>query len=314
MIQIGDKFGKLEVIEKSLVINGQYCVKCRCDCGNEKITQTSQLYKGKGLQCNECAKPNYETQYNGFIINKTDIQFEGDKFYNIELECKICSTKKLVVRNYFNTKPNIICEVCNNQGFKGNKICITYLKKVKNNAEKKNLDFNLDDDYLWDLFEKQNKLCVLTGIPINIIQHSIRINYQNQTASIDRIDSSKGYIKGNVRWVHKYINQLKSDFTDDELIYLCRLVSENNKEKFIEIEIDKLNKGKKRVSNSIERMRDASSTKRSVLKLDLNDNLILEYNSINEAARQNNLKGPMGIISCCKGRQKSHAGFKWKYK
>ena len=36
------------------------------------------------------------------------------------------------------------------------KICITFFKKIQSNAIKRGLSFDLDIDYLWDLFLKQN--------------------------------------------------------------------------------------------------------------------------------------------------------------
>ena len=51
------------------------------------------------------------------------------------------------------------------------------------------------------------------------------------TASVDRIDSTKGYLKGNVQWVHKSINQMKSNRTDEEFIALCKAVALYNEGK-----------------------------------------------------------------------------------
>lgn len=48
-------------------------------------------------------------------------------------------------------------------------------------------------------------------------------------ASLDRIDSDKGYIEGNVQWLHKWVNLMKSDFTQDEFLNYCRLIIEHNK-------------------------------------------------------------------------------------
>lgn len=53
----------------------------------------------------------------------------------------------------------------------------------------------------------------------------------NLTASLDRIDSSKGYIEGNVQWVHKRINKMKLDDSDTEFIEWCRLIADFNKDK-----------------------------------------------------------------------------------
>ena len=50
-------------------------------------------------------------------------------------------------------------------------------------------------------------------------------NYnKNYQASIDRIDSSKGYVKGNVRYISVSANWLKNDLDDNhvmEFIQIC---------------------------------------------------------------------------------------------
>jgi hypothetical protein len=46
----------------------------------------------------------------------------------------------------------------------------------------------------------------------------------------DRIDSSKGYVVGNIQWVHKHINKMKNKYPQDHFIEMCRLVAENNKD------------------------------------------------------------------------------------
>ena len=46
-----------------------------------------------------------------------------------------------------------------------------------------------------------------------------------QTASLDRIDNSKGYIVGNVQWVHKQVNFMKGTMEQKEFIKFCKLIS-----------------------------------------------------------------------------------------
>lgn len=80
------------------------------------------------------------------------------------------------------------------------------------------IEYKLDIDYALDLFYKQNKKCALSGIDIFFAK-------KGQTASLDRIDSSKGYIEGNVQWVHKDINRMKQEFTEEYFIDLCTKIS-----------------------------------------------------------------------------------------
>lgn len=97
-----------------------------------------------------------------------------------------------------------------------------YFKQVKERARVKNFEINIDCQYLQELWDKQNGKCVLSGLTIDL-----RINWQKhlQTASLDRKDNSKGYIKGNIQWVHKDINNMKYTFTEEYFIGLCQAVS-----------------------------------------------------------------------------------------
>ena len=61
--------------------------------------------------------------------------------------------------------------------------------KFKRSAKSRNLPFSVTIEYLSNLFEQQNHCCAITGDKINEISN----------ASLDRIDSSKGYIEGNVQ-------------------------------------------------------------------------------------------------------------------
>jgi len=103
-----------------------------------------------------------------------------------------------------------------------------FWRTLKYAAVKKGRDFNLTIEYIWELFEKQKGLCNLSGLPIYLETSLGSVNkngYQKRTASLDRIDSSKGYIIGNVQWLHKDINQMKSNRKDDEFVELCRAVT-----------------------------------------------------------------------------------------
>lgn len=48
---IGQRFGKLTVIEKAETLNKNARFKCRCDCGNEIITESQKLRNGKTNSC-----------------------------------------------------------------------------------------------------------------------------------------------------------------------------------------------------------------------------------------------------------------------
>jgi predicted transcriptional regulator len=90
---------------------------------------------------------------------------------------------------------------------------------IKNRYKKKHMEFTITVDYIEDLLEKQSFKCKLTGIVLNCDGYKKSFN-----ASLDRIDSSIGYVKGNVQWVHKDINLMKNHFNEEYFKSMCSLV------------------------------------------------------------------------------------------
>ncbi len=100
--------------------------------------------------------------------------------------------------------------------------------KIKVQALRRHIKFSVSMDYLSKLFELQKSCCKLSGLPIHMPSSSYDIGHGGGTASLDRIDSSKGYVVGNVQWVHKDINMMKQEFSQSHFIDLCRIIAKNN--------------------------------------------------------------------------------------
>lgn len=77
---------------------------------------------------------------------------------------------------------------------------------------------DIDIDYLWELYQTQKGKCYLTGYPLEIKMNT------PYTISLDRIDSSKPYIKGNVMLCCFAANRAKGDLPINEFIQLCESV------------------------------------------------------------------------------------------
>ena len=90
-------------------------------------------------------------------------------------------------------------------------------------ARLRKLKFDVDRKYLYDLFEQQNRRCALTNLPLTLGR------LEEQTASLDRIDSLQGYVKGNVQWVSKEVNIMKNKFGQDYFVNICKLVAEHDR-------------------------------------------------------------------------------------
>lgn len=95
------------------------------------------------------------------------------------------------------------------------------IKRKRRHAEDR--DFSITIKYAWDLFENQQRRCALSGI-------FLQFDPGKKTASLDRIDSSKGYIEGNVQWVHKDINRMKNIYSQEYFIEMCSKVYNNCKQ------------------------------------------------------------------------------------
>lgn len=102
--------------------------------------------------------------------------------------------------------------------------------RIRKNALARDLEFSIDMKYLWNLYVSQNGKCALSGIEL-ILQKSLKEagGREITMASLDRIDSGKGYIEGNLQWVYADINKMKRDFTDEYFINLCKSVAKFNK-------------------------------------------------------------------------------------
>lgn len=124
------------------------------------------------------------------------------------------------------------CQKCKNKGINNAKwagyeeISGTHLYDIKSSCRRRSGNkavYNISNEYIWKLFLKQDRKCALSGLFIEFAKST----YIRGTASLDRIDSSKGYIEGNVQWVHKDVNRIKSDISEDYFVELCKLITKN---------------------------------------------------------------------------------------
>lgn len=92
-------------------------------------------------------------------------------------------------------------------------------QRMRSRAKFRDIKFEVNLEYLWEIFVAQDRRCALSGQIIFFNQNG------ETTASLDRIDSSKGYEIGNVQWVHKQINRMKSNLIDRDFYDICATVA-----------------------------------------------------------------------------------------
>lgn len=95
-----------------------------------------------------------------------------------------------------------------NKEFRRNRTNEYILASARKRANKKGLDFDitLDDVVI-------PEVCPVLGIPIFVSEGYNRDN----SPSLDRIDNTKGYVKGNVRVISWRANSLKRDASIEEM-------------------------------------------------------------------------------------------------
>lgn len=190
---------------------------------------------------------------------KNKIQTENGYLYrcsscNLYLPAnKFCNNKSLTYRDGVNS----ICKECQRvkeNSYRKNlkpedslrlklKHC---LSSAKSRAKYSKLDFNLTEDYIKYLWDTQKGLCAISGIPM-ISNYGTGVIETN--ASIDRIDSSRGYVIGNVQLTCWAINRMKGPMNLEQLLYFCKNVINNNFTSASNVEI--LNKEKQKEANRL---------------------------------------------------------------
>jgi hypothetical protein len=130
----------------------------------------------------------------------------AEESLRLNKECKACSNKHV--------------DNCHRGWHRG--IRISWFNQFKAGAELRGLIWNLSLDDLADLYEEQKQRCALTDLDIAfpLVGHS-----QKALASIDRIDSKKGYTKDNVQLVTRQVNMMKQAYDQDMFIATCIAVA-----------------------------------------------------------------------------------------
>jgi len=94
-----------------------------------------------------------------------------------------------------------------------------HMRRVKNRQRDKGKEVDVDKEYLKEVFEQQKGVCIYSGVEL---EHREGVGVSGKSnpltaASLDRIDSSKGYIKGNVQFISIVCNHAKNGMSDKQM-------------------------------------------------------------------------------------------------
>lgn len=96
----------------------------------------------------------------------------------------------------------------------------TPYKQFLRSAKQRFKQIDIDLQHLKEIWEKQQGKCPFTGWDLSLERNNLP-----HQASLDRIDSNKGYVKGNVRFIALIANYCKNNFTDEEVLKFCNSVA-----------------------------------------------------------------------------------------
>lgn len=106
-----------------------------------------------------------------------------------------------------------------------------YVLRSEYRNRRKHYGCNITPQYLKQIWDSQNGICPLTGWKL-VLPRGTDVAWTNSNpynASLDRIDNSKGYVKGNVRFICFMANIGRGTFSDEQLVEFCKAVVDKNK-------------------------------------------------------------------------------------
>jgi len=138
--------------------------------------------------------------------------------------CKKCASSQ-TLRDH----PNKLFGPRHHQGI--GDISKTLWGAIKQGAKVRDIVFEITMQDAWDVYQNQKGLCALSGEPI-ILKHGYvgcNVNWKEFNASLDRIDSSEGYVVGNIQCIHEDINRMKGCLPESKFLFWCERITQNRK-------------------------------------------------------------------------------------
>ena len=167
----------------------KHCSICR-EHGHDKTFHSQPTEK----TCIDCRKT--------FPIECFYTKKERNKYVYRSSRCKTCD--KQDCRKRFNSSPE--------------RRAVVLWNSAKSRCKKENIIFSITTQDLIDLYKTQNGKCYYSGK---------QMSYQGgdkDKMSIDRINSSKGYIKPNIVLCCWQVNDMKNNYSQNDFLFLCKQI------------------------------------------------------------------------------------------
>jgi len=179
---------KIIVVSRKPLIDGSLCRNCG-------VSRIDAEFKAECNLCKKCSKDYMKQYYN--VNNEKQLDYKRE-YYQQNHEWL-----RKRANNYYQANAEIYLKNLLRRTLQ--------CDRMRKNDRNRDLGHDIDFEYLNKMYKSQDGKCAITGLAM---VHKWNSPY---SISCDRIDSSCGYIRGNVQLVCKWVNLGKHNFTNDDM-------------------------------------------------------------------------------------------------
>lgn len=242
-------------------------------CGNDH-----ECLYGSGRFCNKKCAIAFSTKSDNLFKDIDDENYKVCKYKYCEQDGKKQDIDNFYFKRNGNTRERSnICKNCNNikakkYRYTKNGYMKSMLRSSKTRAKNKGLLHDISFKYIETLWLNQNGKCALSKMNMTYECREKNISRHPFNMSLDRIDSSMGYTKGNVQLICNWVQTAKSDYSQSDFIEWIFTFVKNNEQSSVSNHVlvkEYLQEGKSQ--SEIAKLLNVS--KKTVYKICKNNNL-----------------------------------------
>lgn len=98
----------------------------------------------------------------------------------------------------------------------------------RKNSKQRKKDYTLTPEYLKALWKEQKGKCALSGVVMQLPHHKEDWTKTPTRVSVDRIDSSIGYVLGNIQLITCMANYCKHTWSNNDVVEFAKAVTKFN--------------------------------------------------------------------------------------
>lgn len=225
----GKRFGILTVIGK-VNVKRRWEALCKCDCGNEKVVSAKGLVRGDtkscGCQTNQLRSIGRSANLLGKSFGKLQVVAQGKGIstgrlnrYNNSWICKCeCGGTTEASSNSLLSGNTTSCGCGRADGKRAYELRVTGERSIAESvmqtkqlsAARRGIEWSLTEEEFDNIVTKPCEYCGVAP------QYTVPNVSQKKYHGLDRVDSSKGYIYGNVVACCKHCNFAKAEMSVSE--------------------------------------------------------------------------------------------------